>query len=80
MTASRVSAHECQRRAVLFLSVVNQPDCRVFAIVVALRIWVFWRKTIADADNCKLAILCDPIEHQVLIVFGLKDPAAAVNV
>jgi hypothetical protein len=80
MSASRVSAHERQRRTVLFLSVVDQPVRHVFAIVVAFGIRVFRGKAIADADNGKLAVLRDPVEHQVLVVFGLENPAAAMDV
>ena len=80
MSASRVYAHERQRRTVLFLSVVDQPVRHVFAIVVAFRVWVFRSKAIADAEDGELAVLRNPVEHQVLVVFGLKDPAAAVDV
>lgn len=80
MAAGRVPSHEPQRRAVFLLSVVYQPVRHVFAIVVAFGVWVFRGKAVADADDGELAVLRDPIEHQVLVVFGLKDPAAAVDV
>jgi hypothetical protein len=50
------------------------------AIVVACRVRILGRKAISNAEHCELAVLRDPVEHEVLVMLGLQDPAAAVDV
>jgi hypothetical protein len=52
----------------------------VFAVIVSCWIRVFGRKAVPNADDCDLAILRDPVEHEVLIVLALQNPTTTVDV
>lgn len=59
---------------------IDQVLADVEAVLIAGRVRVLRRETVADGDDGEVGVVGVVSELEVLVGFGLKDPAAAVDV